>query len=263
MQLGKSVAAVVTGGASGLGAATARALAGKGVKVAIFDLNEAEGKKLAKEIGGHYFKCDVTSESSVDAALAAARSAHGQERILVNCAGIAIGKRTVRRVKETGAIEPHDIASFAKCVQVNLIGTFLMITKCAAGMLSLKPLDADGQRGVIVNTSSVAAEDGQMGQVAYAASKGGVLSMTLPIARDLAKDGVRVVTIDVRQPPGRGPGGSGRASAVSVPARRPCRVRTFGNSHMRERDAERRGHSARRSHSACPSLEGRPADCSR
>ena len=195
MQLGKSIAAVVTGGASGLGAATARGLAAKGVKVAIFDLNEAEGKKVAKEIGGHFYKCDVTNETSIDAALAAARTAHGQERVLVNCAGIAVGKRTVRRVKDTGAIEAHDLASFTKCVQINLIGTFAMITKCAAGMMTTKPLDQDGQRGVIINTSSVAAEDGQMGQVAYAASKGGVLAMTLPVARDLAKDGIRVVTI--------------------------------------------------------------------
>ena len=195
MQLGKGIAAVVTGGASGLGAAAARALGHKGVKVAVLDLNEADGKKLAKEIGGHFFKCDVTSEASADAALAAARSAHGQERILVNCAGIAVGKRTVRRVKETGQIEAHDIASFAKCVEVNLIGTFLMITKCAAGMLTTKPLDTDGERGVIINTSSVAAEDGQTGQVAYAASKGGVLAMTLPIARDLSRDGVRVMAI--------------------------------------------------------------------
>ncbi|MGQ0674219.1 MAG: SDR family NAD(P)-dependent oxidoreductase [Hyphomicrobium sp.] len=195
MQLGKAIAAVVTGGASGLGAATARGLAARGVKVAVLDLDETQGRKIAKEIGGHFYKCDVTSETSADAALAAARTAHGQERILVNCAGIAVGKRTVRRVKETGAIEAHDIASFTKCVQVNLIGTFTMIAKSAAGMLAAKPLDTDGQRGVIINTSSVAAEDGQMGQVAYAASKGGVLAMTLPIARDLSRDGVRVVTI--------------------------------------------------------------------
>lgn len=195
MQLGKAIAAVVTGGGSGLGAATARALAAKGVKVAIFDLNEAEGRRVAKEIGGQFWKCDVASEASADAALAAARQAHSQERILVNCAGIAAGKRTVRRVKETGAIEPHDLATFAKCVEVNLIGTFNMISKCAAGMMVAKPLDADGERGVIINTSSVAAEDGQLGQVAYAASKGGVLAMTLPIARDLAKEGIRVATI--------------------------------------------------------------------
>ena len=195
MQLGKAIAAVVTGGGSGLGAATARALAARGVKVAVFDLNEPEGKRIAKEIGGHFWKCDVASEGSADAALAAARSAHGQERILVNCAGIAAGKRTARRVKETGAIEPHDLASFAKCVEVNLIGTFNMIAKCAAGMMATKPLDADGERGVIINTSSVAAEDGQLGQVAYAASKGGVLALTLPVARDLAREGIRVATI--------------------------------------------------------------------
>ncbi len=195
MQLGTGISAVVTGGASGLGAATARALAAKGVKVAILDLNADAGEKVAKEIGGTYAKCDVTSESSVDAALAQARAAHGQERILVNCAGIAIGKRIVRRVKETNAAEAHDLASFAKVIQINLIGTFLMMSKCSAGMLSLEPLSGDGERGVMINTSSVAAQDGQMGQVAYSASKGGVASMTLPVARDLARDGIRVCTI--------------------------------------------------------------------
>jgi NAD(P)-dependent dehydrogenase (short-subunit alcohol dehydrogenase family) len=115
--------------------------------------------------------------------------------VLVNCAGIAIGKRTVRRDRESGAIEPHDLGSFTKCVQVNLIGTFHMITKCAAAMMTAKPMDEDGERGVIINTASIAAEDGQLGQVAYAASKGGVLAMTLPVARDLAKEGIRVVTI--------------------------------------------------------------------
>jgi len=195
MQLGADVSAVVTGGASGLGAATARALAAKGVKVAILDLNAGAGEAVAKEIGGLYAQCDVTGEASVDAALAKARAAHGQERILVNCAGIAIGKRVVRRAKETNAAEPHDLASFAKVIQINLIGTFLMISKSAAGMLSLQPAGADGERGVIINTSSVAAQDGQMGQVAYAASKGGVASMTLPVARDLSREGIRVCTI--------------------------------------------------------------------
>ena len=195
MHLDKSVAAIVTGGASGLGAATARALAAKGVKVAVLDLDEERGQGLAKEISGSFHGCDVTKEASVDAALKAARKVHGQERILVNCAGIAIGKRTVRRVKETGGIEAHDLASFAKCIEINLIGTFTVISKSAAGMMGQKPLNGDGERGVIVCTSSVAAEDGQMGQVAYAASKGGVLSMTLPIARDLAPEGIRVVTI--------------------------------------------------------------------
>ena len=195
MILDKSVAAVVTGAASGLGAATARALAAKGVKVAVFDLNDAEGNKVAQEIGGHFFMCDVTNQASVGAALGGARKIQGQERILVNCAGIATGKRTVRRDRETGVIEPHDIASFKKCVEVNLIGTFTMITKCAAGMMTLNPVNSDGERGAIVNTSSVAAEDGQMGQVAYSASKGGVLAMTLPVARDLSRDGIRVVAI--------------------------------------------------------------------
>ena len=195
MQLGKDVAAIITGGASGLGAATARALAAKGVRVAILDLNAAQGSKLAGELGGTYAACDVTKEDSVDAALAAVRKAHGQERILVNCAGIAIGKRIVRRVKETGGTEAHDLASFAKVIQVNLIGTFLMMAKSSAGMLSLKPIGPDGERGVMINTSSVAAEDGQMGQVAYSASKGGVASMTLPVARDLARDGIRVAAI--------------------------------------------------------------------
>jgi NAD(P)-dependent dehydrogenase (short-subunit alcohol dehydrogenase family) len=195
MQLGKDIAAVVTGGASGLGAATGKALAGKGVKVAILDLNAEAGEKLAKEIGGTFAKCDVTSEPSVDAALAAARKAHGQERILVNCAGIGVAKRITRRVKETNAIEPHDLATFAKVIQVNLIGTFLMMSKSAMGMQGAQPIGDDGERGVMICTSSVAAQDGQIGQVAYAASKGGVASMTLPVARDLSRDGIRVVTI--------------------------------------------------------------------
>ena len=195
MKLGSNITAVVTGGASGLGGATAKALSDRGVKVAIFDQNEKLGEAHAAEIGGKFFKCDVTSEPSVDAALAAARSALGSERILVNCAGIGIAKRISRKNRETGAIEPHDLATFTKVIQVNLIGTFLMTAKCAAHMQGLPPLDADSERGVIVCTSSVAAEDGQIGQVAYSASKGGVLAMTLPIARDLAQSGVRVATI--------------------------------------------------------------------
>jgi NAD(P)-dependent dehydrogenase (short-subunit alcohol dehydrogenase family) len=195
MQLGKDIVAVVTGGASGLGAATGKALAAKGVRVAILDLNAELGEKLAREISGTFAKCDVTSAASVDAALAAARKAHGQERILVNCAGIGIAKRITRRVKETNAIEPHDLASFTKVIQVNLIGTFLMMTKCAVGMQATSPVNQDGERGVMICTSSVAAQDGQIGQVAYSASKGGVASMTLPVARDLSRDGIRVVTI--------------------------------------------------------------------
>ncbi|MEW5963573.1 MAG: SDR family NAD(P)-dependent oxidoreductase [Pseudomonadota bacterium] len=195
MQLDRTISAIVTGGASGLGAATARALAAKGVRVGVLDLNRTDGEAVAGEIGGLFLGADVTRDDSVDAALAAARAAHGQERILVNCAGIAAGKRTVRRVKETGGIEPHDIALFAKVVEVNLVGSFRMIAKCAAGMMTLPPLGADGERGVIVSTSSVAAEDGQTGQVAYAASKGGVMSMTLPVARDLSREGIRVASI--------------------------------------------------------------------
>ena len=191
----KDIAAVVTGGASGLGAATARALGAKGVRVALLDLNEEAGEKLAKEIGGMFAKCDVTNEASVDAALAAARKAHGQERILVNCAGIGVAKRISRRVKETNAIEPHDLATFAKVIHVNLIGTFLMMAKSAIGMQATEPINEDGERGVMICTSSVAAQDGQIGQVAYSASKGGVASMTLPVARDLSRDGIRVVTI--------------------------------------------------------------------
>jgi NAD(P)-dependent dehydrogenase (short-subunit alcohol dehydrogenase family) len=195
MQLSKDIAAVVTGGASGLGAATARALAGKGVRVALLDLNAGLGEPLAKELGGVFARCDVTDEAGVDAALAAARKAHGQERILVNCAGIGIAKRLTRRVKETGAFETHDLATFAKVIQVNLIGTFLMMAKSAVGMQATAPVNDDGERGVMIGTSSVAAQDGQIGQVAYSASKGGVYSMTLPVARDLAQSGIRVCTI--------------------------------------------------------------------
>jgi NAD(P)-dependent dehydrogenase (short-subunit alcohol dehydrogenase family) len=189
MQLSSSVAAIVTG------AATARALAEKGVRVAVLDVNEAAGTEIAREIGGRFVACDVRSEASVDAAFAAVRSAHGQERILVNCAGIAVGKRVARRVKETGLTEAHDLATFARVIEINLIGSFMMMAKSSAGMLALEPLGPDGERGVMISTASVAAEDGQMGQVAYAASKGGVQAMMLPVARDLARDGIRVMSI--------------------------------------------------------------------
>lgn len=195
MELGSGISAVVTGGASGLGAATARKLSSHGVKVGIFDLNEEQGKAVADEIGGVFAKCDVTNEDNVVSALQTVRDAHGQERILVNCAGIAIGKRLLKKDRETGTITPHDVASFSKVVQINLIGTFTMMSKSAAGMVTLDPINDDGERGVIVSTASVAAEEGQIGQVAYSASKGGVQSMTLPLARDLSKDGVRVNAI--------------------------------------------------------------------
>lgn len=195
MKLDSTVAAVVTGGASGLGAGTAKALAAKGVKVAIFDLNEEMGEATAREIGGVFCKVNVTDDESVDAGLAKAREAHGQERILVNCAGIAPPIKTVSRDRETGAIKHHPLDVFESVIQVNLIGTFRCIAKSAAGMLSLDPLNEHGERGAIVNTASVAAQDGQIGQAAYAASKAGVLGMTLPVARDLMNEGVRVNTI--------------------------------------------------------------------
>lgn len=191
----REMAAVVTGGASGLGEASARRLASGGARVAIFDLDEVRGRSVAAEIGGLYCRADVTDEASIDEALAAARASHGQERILVNCAGIALGHKTAGRNRKTGNIEPHPLSAFSRVIAVNLIGTFHMIAKCAAGMLALEPVTPDGGRGVIVNTASIAATDGQIGQAAYAASKGGVVSLTLPVARDLARDGIRCVTI--------------------------------------------------------------------
>ena len=195
MKLDSSISAVVTGGASGLGAATARALAARGVKVALFDLNEDAGEAIAKEIGGIFCKVNVTDDDSVDAGFAKARDAHKQERVLVNCAGIAPPIKTVSRDRATGAIKHFPMDVFESVVQVNLIGTFRCIAKSGAGMLSLDPVDEFGERGAIVNTASVAAQDGQIGQAAYSASKAGVLGMTLPIARDFMNEGVRVNTI--------------------------------------------------------------------
>ena len=187
-------AAVVTGGASGLGEATARALAAAGVKVAIFDMNAAKGEAVAADIGGVFCAVNVTSDESVDAGFAAARAAHGQERILINCAGTGNAAKTASRSRETGEIKHFPLDAFNMIIQINLVGTFRCVAKSAAGMLTLAPM-ADGERGVIVNTASVAAEDGQMGQAAYSASKGGVVGMTLPIARDLMGEGIRVNTI--------------------------------------------------------------------
>ena len=193
MKLGPHISAVVTGGASGLGEATARALAAQGVKVAIFDMNEAKGEEVAKDVGGVFCKCNVTSDDEVEAAFAKARAAHGQERILVNCAGTGNAAKTASRDKTTGETKHFPLDAFNLIIQINLVGTFRCIAKSAKGMLDLEPID--GERGAIVNTASVAAEDGQMGQAAYSASKGGVVGMTLPIARDLAGDGIRVNTI--------------------------------------------------------------------
>ena len=189
-----NLAAVITGGASGLGEATARALAVKGAKVALFDIQAEKGEALAAELGGIFCQVDVTSDDSVDAGFARARAAHGQERILVNCAGTGNAIKTASRSREDGSIRHYPLDAFDRIIQINLVGTFRCIAKSAAGMLTLEPL-ADGERGAIVNTASVAAEDGQAGQAAYAASKGGVVGMTLPIARDLMNDGIRVNTI--------------------------------------------------------------------
>ena len=194
MILDSTVSAVVTGGASGLGAATARALAAKGVKVAIFDLQEEKGLAVAAEIGGVFCEVNVTDDASVDAGFAKARAAHGQERILVNCAGTGNAIKTASRSKEDGSIKHFPLDAFNWIIQINLVGTFRCIAKSAAGMLTLEPM-ADGERGAIVNTASVAGEDGQMGQASYAASKAGVIGMTLPIARDLASECIRVNTI--------------------------------------------------------------------
>jgi NAD(P)-dependent dehydrogenase (short-subunit alcohol dehydrogenase family) len=187
-------AAVVTGGASGLGAATARALAARGAKVAIFDISAAAGEAVAGEIGGVFCRVDVTDDDSVDGGFSRARTANGYERILVNCAGTGNAFKTASRDKVTREIKHFPLNLFNQIVQINLVGTFRCIAKSAAGMLTLAPME-DGERGSIVNTASVAAEDGQMGQAAYSASKSGVVGMTLPIARDLASEAIRVNTI--------------------------------------------------------------------
>jgi NAD(P)-dependent dehydrogenase (short-subunit alcohol dehydrogenase family) len=195
MKLDSSVSAIVTGGASGLGEATARMLRGQGAKVAILDMQADRGRAVAQEIGAAFCEANVADEASVDAALAKARAANGVERILVNCAGVAPGKRTVSKKRETGELVAHDLSTFRRTVEVNLIGTYHMIAKSALAMAALDPVTEDGARGVMVCTASVAAQDGQIGQAAYAASKGGVLGLTLPVARDLSGYGIRVMTI--------------------------------------------------------------------
>jgi len=181
-------AAIVTGGGSGLGRATAEALAARGAKVAVADLNAGAAEEVARAIGGVAVLCDVGDGASATQAVARAEAAHGAARILVNCAGIG---NPVRIVGKDG--EPAALGDFEKVIRVNLIGTFNMIRLAAAGMAKLDPIE--GERGVIVSTASVAAFEGQIGQSAYAASKGGVAAMTLPIARELARNGVRVNTI--------------------------------------------------------------------
>ena len=185
--------AIVTGGASGLGEATARALAAAGVRVAIFDIN-ALGQTVADEIQGVFSCVDVTCDDSVEVGLEAARTAHGQERILINCAGTGSAFKTASRSRKSHEIKHFPLDVFNQIIQINLVGTFRCVAKSAAGMLTLDPLE-DGERGIIVNTASVAAEDGQVGQAAYSASKGGIVGMTLPIARDLMAEGIRVNTV--------------------------------------------------------------------
>jgi NAD(P)-dependent dehydrogenase (short-subunit alcohol dehydrogenase family) len=184
----KDVSAVVTGGASGLGGATAALLAGLGAKVTIFDLNTEAGEAHAQKIGGKFVKVNVVDDASVAEGIAAAEAAHGVARILVNCAGIAIAVKTVGR-----EAAPHPLDQFRKVIEINLIGTFNVISKFSARLTSLEPVGEE--RGVIINTASVAAFEGQVGQAAYSASKSGVVGMTLPIARDLAQFGIRVMTI--------------------------------------------------------------------
>lgn len=181
-------AAIVTGGGSGLGAGTARALAAAGAKVAVLDINEEQAKAVADEIGGIALGCDVASASAAEAAVAAASDAHGDARILVNCAGIATASRIV------GREAPHDLEMFSRVINVNLVGSFNLMRLVAARASLLEPME-DNERGVVISTASVAAFDGQIGQAAYSASKGGIYALTLPAARELARFGIRVMTI--------------------------------------------------------------------
>ncbi|CBS87954.1 SDR family NAD(P)-dependent oxidoreductase [Azospirillum lipoferum] len=184
----QGLSAIVTGGASGMGAATARHLAGLGAKVTVLDVNEDAVLKTAHEIGGLGLVCDVTDGASAERALDQARSAHGPARIAVNCAGIAPAQRIV------GRDGPMPLESFRTVIEVNLIGSFNILRLAAADMAKLEPLES-GERGVIVNTASVAAYEGQIGQAAYAASKGGIVALTICAARDLARNGIRVMTV--------------------------------------------------------------------
>jgi NAD(P)-dependent dehydrogenase (short-subunit alcohol dehydrogenase family) len=183
-------AAIVSGGASGLGEATARELAAAGSRVVVADLNEERGKSVADEIGGEFVRTDVSDEQSVQAAVDTAASAGRPLRVVVNCAGIGWAERTVNKEGS-----PHTLASFQKVIEVNLIGTFNLTRIGASAMAKTGPADDDGQRGVIISTASVAGIEGQTGQLAYSASKGGIIGMTVPAARDLAVIGVRVNTI--------------------------------------------------------------------
>ncbi len=189
MRIGEKTPAIVTGGASGLGEACARALRARGAPVAILDLQVDRGTAIAAETGMLFIETDVTSDASVAAALAQAAAAHGAARIAINCAGIAPAMKTA------GSKGAHDMALFEKVIAINLCGTMRVMSMAAQAMREAAPLDEDGCRGVVINTASVAAFEGQMGQAAYAASKGGVAALTIPAARDLARDGIRVAAI--------------------------------------------------------------------
>ena len=189
MRIGEKIPAIVTGGASGLGEACVRALRARGAPVAILDLQKDRGEAVAAETGALFVETDVTLDTSVAAALAAAAAAHGVARIAVNCAGIAPAMKTA------GSKGAHDMGVFEKVIAINLVGTMRVMAFAAQAMREAAPLDEEGARGVVINTASVAAFEGQMGQAAYAASKGGVAALTIPAARDLARDGIRVCAI--------------------------------------------------------------------
>ena len=194
MRMDNTISAVVTGGASGLGRASAEALAAAGLKVAVFDLNEEAGQDVAKAIGGLFCKVDVTSEDSVVAGLEAARAAHGQERVLVHCAMVNRKGKTVGRNRETGEFTRLSTEDYAFAIEGILVASYRIASLCALGMAALEPLE-DGERGTIILTSSAAAQDAQIGQVAYGSGKAGVSGLVLPMARDLMDLGIRVNAI--------------------------------------------------------------------
>ncbi len=245
----RGAGAVVTGGASGLGAATAREIVAAGGRVALLDLPRSPGKEVAEELGESaiFCPCDVTSADQVDEAVARAAESFGDLRIDVNCAGIGWAQRTVTREG------PATMDAFERVVRVNLMGTFNAIRLSAARMAKNEP-NAGGERGVIINTASVAAYEGQIGQAAYSASKGGIVGMTLPIARDLSSLGIRVVTIApglfdtplLAGLPRAGPPGASCEHSFSQAPRAACGIRTPGSQHHREPDAERADDPARR-----------------
>ena len=194
---GKTV--LITGGASGIGRATALQFLTEGAKVMITDVNADAGAELLTEQGDPqnlaFQPLDVTSEDDWQAAITILNAQFGPMDILVNCAGIGGGMKTASRKRDTGDIVAHDPEYYIRIININLIGSFLCASKSAAGMMALEPTEPDGERGIVINTASVAAQDGQIGQVAYASSKGGILAMALPMARDLAREGIRVNTI--------------------------------------------------------------------